>query len=1066
MGNTFLESSFYTLVSERRLARFHPWILSGLILLYLFTFPLTRYPILITVPVAVAGWFYYRRAGLWAGLFALPMNIILVDQFMYKMSIEQFFLASNGFVVGHILVIMVGVGVGFLREELEDLYQIVQKDSLRERRLVLINMTVKDVLETTDINDSYYRLLHHLCNMFVADYAYLTYWNESPYRVTLLASTKMGEYPAPGSVFKLEEAVITMSVLETRSVLDIQNAQNSPLVLKSPLFKGHFSNIQTVLAIPLATKDYKFGAVILAFDKPKKFDPDEISQFETSSSQITLALKSILQERRIEKQLKEAHALASIELALSESERTGLDVVLQLIVNSACELMSNTTHAVLHLLDLDQQVLIPRAVSGNFEGRKSNRHMHLGEGVAGQVLSDGEAVTISDITTDSRFVNQTLPVTFRSIAVAPVMLNQKRIGTISVLGSEVGEFHQDDVNLLNSLGTLSAIAIENATLYDSMQNEIKERIKLESALRNSIASERELRLSAETTAEVSFALVSNLDEQTVLNEVLAQVEKLLPGFAYNVELIEDDRFLIVKAHRGYEKYGHDFSEYRRFPVEHLPLQWRVIQERKVLLVADTHNEDNWVTLPLYSWIRTHMCIPLLWKEQLLGILNIDHDAPNMLSEQNADGLRTLVNVAAVAIANAQLLDNTRQALNETSSLYDIIRGLVVLNFNELLVSTVELLQKNFGYYHVQVYLEDPDTGNLFLKAGSGVREQELLVGSHRLSAGAGIVGHVYDTSMPFFTNNVNEVLFFFRSPLLLETQSELAVPLKIGARTLGVLDIQQCPPRILTSRDLQLVGAVADQLAVSLRNAKLYEDLQSALEQEKNTRFQMMQIERLATVGRLLASISHELNNPLQAIQNVLFLLKSEENLSSQGQQDLEVILSETERMTSLIGRLRATYRTPHLDEFQDVHLNSVIEDVYALTATYMRHKKIAFEFYPDMEIPALPGIPDQIRQVLLNLFMNAIDAMQTGGKLLIQTKNLPEKKQILLSVSDTGTGISPEILPHIFEPFTTDKDTGTGLGMTITRDIILQHHGEIQARNNPEGGAEFLVWLPVTRQE
>jgi signal transduction histidine kinase len=227
-----------------------------------------------------------------------------------------------------------------------------------------------------------------------------------------------------------------------------------------------------------------------------------------------------------------------------------------------------------------------------------------------------------------------------------------------------------------------------------------------------------------------------------------------------------------------------------------------------------------------------------------------------------------------------------------------------------------------------------------------------------------------------------------------------------------------------------------------------------------------MQSERLAMVGRLLASISHELNNPLQAIHNVLFLLKGEENLSEQGQQDLEVILSETERMTSLIGRLRATYRTPRSEEFQDVHLNSVIEDVYALTATYMRHKKIAFEYCPDVEIPVLHGIPDQIRQVLLNLFMNAIDAIQTEGKLIVQTQDLPLEKRILLTVSDTGVGISPEILPHIFEPFTTDKDTGTGLGMTITRDIILQHHGEIQARNNPEGGAVFMVWLPVLGEE
>jgi signal transduction histidine kinase len=85
---------------------------------------------------------------------------------------------------------------------------------------------------------------------------------------------------------------------------------------------------------------------------------------------------------------------------------------------------------------------------------------------------------------------------------------------------------------------------------------------------------------------------------------------------------------------------------------------------------------------------------------------------------------------------------------------------------------------------------------------------------------------------------------------------------------------------------------------------------------------------------------------------------------------------------------------------------------------------------------------------------------------LTVQTQSLPDQDQILLTVMDTGPGISPDILPDIFEPFVTNKITGTGLGMTITRDIILQHHGDIQAENNPQGGAVFKIWLPIKKQE
>jgi two-component system NtrC family sensor kinase len=212
--------------------------------------------------------------------------------------------------------------------------------------------------------------------------------------------------------------------------------------------------------------------------------------------------------------------------------------------------------------------------------------------------------------------------------------------------------------------------------------------------------------------------------------------------------------------------------------------------------------------------------------------------------------------------------------------------------------------------------------------------------------------------------------------------------------------------------------------------------------------------------------VSHELNNPLQAIQNALFLLKDEERLSEQGRQDLETVLSETERMTALINRLRATYRPTRAGDLRPIQLNTVIEDVCALMATHLRHQNITCEFQADPELPAIPGIQDQLRQVILNLCMNAVQAMQTGGRLSICTSRLPGQAAVRFTVSDTGSGIADDILPHIFEPFVTSKDAGTGLGLTITYDIIQQHHGEITVENDPGGGATFRVRLPTERND
>jgi signal transduction histidine kinase len=353
-----------------------------------------------------------------------------------------------------------------------------------------------------------------------------------------------------------------------------------------------------------------------------------------------------------------------------------------------------------------------------------------------------------------------------------------------------------------------------------------------------------------------------------------------------------------------------------------------------------------------------------------------------------------------------------------------------------------------------------------MRAGSGTLGEQLKEQGFRLRPGEGIVGYAAETGTPFFTNDVDEVVFFVRNPLLPETKSELAVPVKVGENILGVLDVQHIPPGDLTQRDIQLVSAVADQLAIALQKANLYEELQISLQQEKAIRNQLIQNERLAVMGRLLATVSHELNNPLQAIQNALFLLKEEKNISQQGKQDLEIVLAESERMASLIERLRSTYRPTQPHDLQFTQMNNIIEDVLALITTHLRHNQITFDFQADPELPDIPALADQLRQVVLNLLMNAVEAMTTGGTLTVRTKFMKDTREILLTIADTGNGIDPTILPNIFDAFVTNKSKGTGLGLTISYDIISKHHGRITAENSLDSGSIFSVWLPLDNRE
>lgn len=562
---------------------------------------------------------------------------------------------------------------------------------------------------------------------------------------------------------------------------------------------------------------------------------------------------------------------------------------------------------------------------------------------------------------------------------------------------------------------------------------------------------------------VEQAIVSSTDLNTILEIFIREVIEQLAVDASAVLLVDSQtQTLDFAAGQGFRTQALKFTRLNLGA----GLAGRAAQERKIVYIANlAEMDDNSALAQAIAGENfvSYLSIPLLTKGNLLGVLEIFQRSE---LGPDLDWLRfldTLADQAAIAIDNARLLEVTRQNLKEANALYHINQELIASTDSEdLMKDVVELLQKSFGYHYVQIFVADPKTGDFVMQAGSGEIGERLKNQGYHLAVGEGIVGLTAETGKPFFTNNVDDVISFVRPPLLLDTKSELAVPIKVGHQFLGLLDIHQTSPAYLTERDIQLVGAVADQLAVALQKAGLYANLQEALYQEQEARAQLIHSEKLAVAGRLLASVSHEMNNPIQAIQNALFLLKAEDGISAQGKQDLEIVLSETERMASMLQRLRTTYQPVSSEDFKPIQINDIIEDVCALVSTHLRHSRISFEFHADPGLPTIPGLGGQIRQVILNLLMNAVDAMAEGGNLTIGTQFLAESRDVLITVSDTGPGIELSIFPNIFEAFVTNKDGGTGLGLAISEEIVLKHHGRINAENNPKRGATFHVWLPV----
>lgn len=633
----------------------------------------------------------------------------------------------------------------------------------------------------------------------------------------------------------------------------------------------------------------------------------------------------------------------------------------------------------------------------------------------------------------------------KSLLGLPLIHGEYKLGAILIAYNQPHKFTTEEVSRAEQVANQLAIAIWNAR----QDFELKRRLKETDTLNN----------IAQALSQGERIGLSNL-----LSLIAASAQELIPGAEQAVIhlLDESGQFLTPQAVAGIANP----TEIRNKMRLGEGIAGQVIARGMTINIMDVNTDERFIKMDAPPQFSSLMVAPIISGEQKLGTISVQSKDPNAFTDNEKNLLSALGAQAAIALENAHLLENTQQSLRETNALYRISQGLVSLDTDELLKDVVDLLQRNFGYYHVQIYIRDEASGDFIVKVGSGEVGRRLRAEGYRLSAGSGIVGYAAETSAPFFTNNVDDIVFFIRNPYLPETKSELAIPVKSGDTILGILDIQQAPPNTFSPRDQQLVSAVADQLAVALQKADLYQNLQISLAHEKLIRSQLVQSERLAMMGKLLASVSHELNNPLQAIQNALFLLKVEQGISSQGRQDLEIVLSETERMATMIERLRATYRPIQMEDFRPMQINTIVEDVYALVSTHFRHSNISFEFHPDPMLPIIPGLPDQIRQVILNLFMNAADAMTGSGRLCVHTKYIPEGNEIFLSVSDDGSGIDPAILPNVFEAFITNKLQGTGLGLTICYDIVVKHKGRITAENNPDKGATFKIWLPTRRMD
>jgi signal transduction histidine kinase len=248
----------------------------------------------------------------------------------------------------------------------------------------------------------------------------------------------------------------------------------------------------------------------------------------------------------------------------------------------------------------------------------------------------------------------------------------------------------------------------------------------------------------------------------------------------------------------------------------------------------------------------------------------------------------------------------------------------------------------------------------------------------------------------------------------------------------------------------------ADLERTTKRLSEVYQQLQDNFELMKRT-------ERLFALGQLSAGLAHEIRNPLASVSGATGILRRNPHLEPKDAECLEIISKECQRLNRLVSNF-LDFARPRTPRYQRVDPAAILDSVIELAGHAIEKQSIALRRETSPQLPAVECDPELLRQVLLNLIINAIQAMPSGGEVVISASPQPER--MLIHVKDEGCGIKPEDRDRIFDPFFTTKENGSGLGLSVAHQIVQQHGGVLTAAANPEKGMTFSLLLPLRHEK
>ncbi len=639
-----------------------------------------------------------------------------------------------------------------------------------------------------------------------------------------------------------------------------------------------------------------------------------------------------------------------------------------------------------------------------------------------------------------------------SLGIIPLKSKRKKIGSIILYSEVFHEFSKEEQNLVDALLENITIAVEKFLIHDHSH---------ESNFENAFFKKINKSVKTQNPRDMVLFLSEYIHEDSLGDCSFFIVEKKENQNSFDYFEINKEYSIIEMSPLNEDwkstKFNNLLNEVIKLNIDHfdnlstLNLQHEIVEELKKYKI-----ESGYI-------------FPLYFNELITGYISIISNKPLNLDQEKISHLKYAANELSLLLANQTILREFSQLDNKINIAASIIRDTSsILNLDSLLKKIAIQIKEKFSFLSVAIHVcsnDDKILDKTFV-SGEGYDQNDQQAPGSKEKSNL-IISDVYENGQTVILKGVSAQN---EDPFNVETQwtiFQLVLPLKLGNKIIGVLDIHSNQSNDFESKDLQYYQLLADQIAIEIENARLYEKTQNVVEN-------ISDFDRIKS--QFLANMSHEFRTPLNSIIGFskVILTGIDGPINETQKQDLTAIHNSGQYLLRLVNDILDITKIESGSvklTMSRTNIPNLINSLLPTAENLVKDKLIEFEVVNSTDLPEIIVDRDRISQVLMNIISNAVK-FTDYGKITISTslvKGSEINQEVMITISDTGMGINQADQAKLFRPFEQAKSTenirvfGSGLGLAISKSLIQLHHGRIGLlKSSPGKGSTFFIALPV----